>query len=44
MALTYFKRYRMELDLAGRDLTWVKSPGATVFSPGTSRCWSPTPR
>jgi ribosomal protein S18 acetylase RimI-like enzyme len=27
MALTYFKRYRMELDLAGRDLTWVKAPG-----------------
>jgi len=22
MGLTYFKRYRMEIDLAGRDLTW----------------------
>jgi ribosomal protein S18 acetylase RimI-like enzyme len=26
MALTYFKRYRMELDLAGRDPSWVPTP------------------
>jgi len=26
MNLTYFKRYRMEIDLPGRDLAWAKLP------------------
>ncbi len=26
MALTYFKRYRMEFDLGGRDLNWPQPP------------------
>jgi len=33
MALNYFKRYRMELDLAGRDLTWAKIPKGYRFLP-----------
>jgi ribosomal protein S18 acetylase RimI-like enzyme len=33
MTLTYFKRYRMELDLAGRDLTWVQSPAGFRLFP-----------
>jgi ribosomal protein S18 acetylase RimI-like enzyme len=26
MSLTFFKRYRMEIDLVGRDLSWPKPP------------------
>ena len=38
MDLTYFKRYRMEIDLAGRDLTPAKLPSEY-------RCvaWQPAP-
>ncbi len=33
MALTYFKRYRMEMNLAGRDLTWPVIPQGYRFLP-----------
>jgi hypothetical protein len=32
MALTYFKRYRMEIDLPGRELSWPRLPeGYTIL-------------
>jgi len=33
MGLTYFKRYRMEIDLAGRDFSRVKVPPGYVLLP-----------
>jgi mycothiol synthase len=33
MGLTYFKRYRMEIDLAGRDLTWPSVPPGYRYLP-----------
>lgn len=33
MALTYFKRYRMEINLAGRDLSWSEGPAGYQFWP-----------
>jgi len=33
MALTYFKRYRMEIDLVGRDLSSPRSPAGYYFLP-----------
>ena len=44
MDLTYFKRYRMEIDLAGRDFTPRVPPAAIAFCPGTRRFWRPLPR
>ena len=37
MDLMYFKRYRMEITLAGRDLTPARAPDGYRFEP-----WSPT--
>jgi ribosomal protein S18 acetylase RimI-like enzyme len=37
MGLTYFKRYRMEIDLTGRDLSWpVLAPGYRLWAWGPS--------
>jgi len=33
MGLTYFKRYRMEIDLDGRDLSWPSIPKGYRFRP-----------
>ena len=43
MDLTYFKRYRMEIDLAGVDSRRRCRPGIGSW-PGIRRCWTPLPR
>ncbi len=44
MDLMYFKRYRMEITLAGRDLAPPRAPEGYRFEPGIRPCWRPLPR
>ena len=43
MGLTYFKRFRMEIDLEGRDFSEAPLPDGYLVSAGTIRFWKPMP-
>ena len=43
MAITYYKRFRMEIDLDGA-IAPASLPGRFVWVPGRSRSWPTTPR
>ena len=44
LGLTYFKRFRMEIDLPGRDFAAALAGRLSLRALGRRRCWTPLPR